>query len=73
MKIAIIPKLTITWLLTQYLKLSLSIEKYDSFSDEDESDYYKSTPKHAIIAITHLKEMAEECTDKTCIWEITKE
>lgn len=46
---------------------------YGKFSDKDESDYYKATPKHVITALTHLKEMAEECVDGTCTWKIRKE
>lgn len=45
-------------------------ESYDSYTDEEESNYFNSTPKNVINALTHLKEMAEECVDKTCIWEI---
>lgn len=45
-------------------------ENYDTFSDFEEADMFKSTPKHAINALTHLKEMAEECVDTTCTWNV---
>lgn len=45
-------------------------EEYNGFSDEEEADYYNPTPKNAIKALTHLMEMAEECVDTTCTWNI---
>lgn len=58
----------------KYLKSAISKlqghSQYGAFSDGEEADYFKSTPKHAIIALTHLKEMAEECIDTTCIWNV---
>lgn len=45
-------------------------EEYNGFSDEEEADYYNPTPKNAIKALTHLMEMADECVDTTCTWNI---
>ena len=45
-------------------------EEYDGFTDEEEADYWHPTPKNTIKALTHLMEMAKECTDKTCTWDI---